>query len=387
MSRIPFNRLSLWWNHLILPFSFWVYLVGFRQGISLSSVSFCMLLLAASACMASFGYIVNDYFDRVPDRSVGKRNFFDGHSRTKTITIEAVVVGGAALWSLLPLRPFTIGLLLFECALFFIYSAPPVRLKNRNSGIVVDALYSRVVPVLTVLSFNEPLLWYSILLVCIWLFAIGIRNILLHQIDDVANDLTARQNTFVLKYGTRSTQHIILGLILPFELILSSIALILLMDQIDRIHIILPIFILTVILRFKVWRSQDRSLDIWEERVLFLPNNLYEDFLPIGLLVIVSISEPIGWLLVAVHLLVFPNSTGKLFNSIWSILLDLKMSVLSGYRTLVHYLRFRVLPQLRKVGGVVITRPIIWLFRLAGINLKKENLSVWEYIRQHLKKP
>jgi len=338
----------------------------------------------ASGCLAAIGYIINDFFDQAPDRISGKSNFFD-QAPIKSLSITALALSlGTAAWLLLPLEPSTISLLLLEVVLLVIYSAPPFRLKNHAVGVLADALYSRVVPVLTVLSLGDVLPLPSLLLVSIWMLLAGIRNILLHQISDVENDALANEQTAVLTIGIQRAKRLEPYFLLPLEFLLSIIALVMLSNHTSYIHLTLPLFLVLTLIRFKIWQPEHQSQAIWKERVLFLPNNFYEDVLPIGLLVVLSITNPSFWPLVGAHLLIFPHSSQKIFRDFVSIVSEMTNYFRARAKTAIEFLYYDVRPQLKKAISIVGNKPIIWVFLFAGVDLEKENLSAIGYFKKLL---
>lgn len=332
--------------------------------------------MVGSACLAAFGYIVNDYFDRVADRLVGKSNFFNNSPIRSAVISIAVIITGFSTWSMLPLKPLTVGLLFLELVLLFIYSAPLFRLKNRIAGVFVDAAYSRLIPVLTVLSFSEIQPQSTILFVSIWMLLAGTRNILLHQVSDLGNDQLAKEHTTVMRIGIRKTENIILRLLIPLEISVSVVSLFLLSQEHLTVSLLLPFFIGLMLIRFKIWRSEYQSRKIWKERMLFLPNNFYEDVMPIGLLMIFSLKNPSFWFLVLAHSLIFPNSTRKTIADIRLIMIAVAIRSRVIFVPLYY--------SLKKATSIAVNRPIIWIFLLAGVSLEEEKLSAWGYIKKHL---
>ena len=378
------TRFTSWWNHIILPLSFWIYLVGFKDGISYPAIQFCLLLLVASGCMAALGYAINDFFDQAPDRIAGKSNFFDQAPIKPLSIIVFTSVLGATAWLLLPLKPVTVSLLLLEFVLLFIYSAPPFRLKNRAVGVLLDALYSRVVPILAVLSLGNLLPVSSLIVLSIWMLLAGARNILLHQISDVENDALANEQTAVLKIGTQKAKRLILWFLLPLEFLLSIIALVMLSNHTSYIYLTLSLFLFLTLIRFKIWEPEHQSQTIWKERALFLPNNFYEDILPIGLLIVLSITNPSFWPLAGAHLLIFPHSSKKVFRDFMSIASEMANYIRPHTKTVIEFLYYDVRPQLKKGFSIVVNKPIIWVFLFAGVDLEKENLSAIGYCKKLL---
>jgi len=376
------TRFTSWWNHIILPLAFWVYLIGFNEGISYSAIQLCLLFLVASGCLAALGYIINDFFDQVPDRLAGKSNFFDSKPLQSFVTTVLVLGLGSSAWSLLPIKPATIGLLILEFVLLVIYSAPPFRLKNHISGVLVDALYSRVVPVLTVLSLGDMLPLPSLLLVSIWMLLAGIRNIFLHQVNDMENDVLTNEKTAVIRLGNQKAKRITLYFILPMEFLLLVVSMIVLSSHVSYIHFTLPVFLVLTLIRFKVWQLKYQSKELWTERALLLPNDFYADVLPLGLLVVFSIATPSFWPLVGAHLLIFPHSSRKTFRNLASIMSEIANYFLDRTKTTFKYLYCDVRPQVKKAISIAVNKPIIWVFLFAGVNLEKEKLSALGYIKK-----
>lgn len=377
-------RFSSWWNHAILPLSFWSYLIAFNGGFTVHALCFCALLLVGSALVAALGYIINDYFDRVPDRQVHKPNFFDGSViRSVTLTMSIVALG-VSIWSVLVVETLTIVLLVVECALFILYSAPPVRLKNKSLGIIADALYSRVIPVLTMLSFDSSFGNKFVLISAIWMLIAGVRNILEHQINDYEPDRLASQYTFVRKHGISKIKGYIFNYLLPIEAGLTILAVTMLHQVVTGLFWTLPAFLVYYVVRFKLWDTETWNLKVMEERVMYLSNNYYADFLPLGFLILLTIKKPVAWPIVIIHLVLFPGLSLKFVRDLKEISKSFWSFYLSQLLQLNDFIKYRFWPKVKLVLSKVVNWPIIRLFLCLGVNLEQEKLSAFQYIKRWL---
>lgn len=165
------------------------------------------LRLACAYILVGAGaYLLNDYSDLVPDSASGKWNAVQHTGKTVALILITI------LWSAGALIVYTLpgDLLLLlggQLLLLLLYSVKPFRLKERRiTGVVADALYAHVVPELMLLvlageyagipwSFAGCLLGFT--------FLTGLRDILVHQLNDAENDRFSGTKTLaVQKPGT-----------------------------------------------------------------------------------------------------------------------------------------------------------------------------------------
>ena len=169
-----------------------------------SSPHLLLLALASVAAWAAFGYAINDFADRATDRAAGKTNraaSMSGTSAAGVILVTGgVALGLAPLWS--PDGTATI-LVATGLALSAAYSMPPFRLKERGGfGLVAAAAAQWSLPVLAVAEI-EPHGWSTPAAGSIAAlgFAIGLRWIGVHQLQDLAADRRAGVRTYALMGG------------------------------------------------------------------------------------------------------------------------------------------------------------------------------------------
>ncbi len=166
------------------------------------------LLLIYIVSVGALGYFINDIFDITEDYRAGRKNYLEGISTSMRIlmVIVCIVVATIPAFVLPGIARTYLCLTAFQLLLFFLYSAPPFRLKKRGGGLVADALFSFLIPglIAIVLAGNKllsELLSSSIFIVALWLFFIGFRSILIHQIKDVEIDIRAGVKTFTTGHG------------------------------------------------------------------------------------------------------------------------------------------------------------------------------------------
>ncbi len=377
MQLLSSTRSALWWNHMILPWTFWVYLVAFQEPGLFQAVSSIVHITIGLSTVCILGYLINDYFDRSVDELAGKANFFQNKSKYHVLLIPAMMLLEGLVWYFLPITPISIALLCFQVLLLLMYSMPPIRLKVRGAGVLADATYTRVLPALIILSISplwrEELLWV-IVIGSLWMLMVGLRNILAHQLDDFGNDAQSGFRTFVHRFDGQKMQNFILWFILPIELALSAVALVLLSEFAPGLYWSMLAFLLFLIARFNLWRVKSWSLVRWRSLLLYLPNNLYDDFLPLIILVILGLKEPLILLGIPVHLLLFP----KVWKKIWA---DSKSAIANTW-AYIRFLGLKFYLGISFLFNLLVYR----VFLLFNIDLKKENLSMIGYLKKRFSK-
>lgn len=183
-----------------------------------------VLFLLASIGIAGFGHLLNDLMDLKQDERSGASNLV---ARRKPIQIALrfgfVLLASWLPWCWLPHSRSIWALLALEYGLFVAYSMPPIRLKERGIlGPSADALYGYTVPqTVSLLVFARlghvivPLWFYALL--GAWTFVMGLRHMLLHQLDDVANDEVTGTKTFVTLRGWRAAFTLMDRTLFPLE--------------------------------------------------------------------------------------------------------------------------------------------------------------------------
>lgn len=331
-------RSGQWWDHKVPPLiaaaALTVLPAGDLDGLALL-VDLCWFLLAAVG-VAAFGHVVNDLADIRSDAAAGKPNRSSSLSTVeRAAVVAATLAAGLLPWIWLPRTPAVLGLLGAEILLLVVYSVPPIRLKDRSAaGVLADALYAYVVPVLlTVAVFvavtgsdapPTPIL----VLVTLWMLLMGLRGILWHQIGDLANDRRAGVHTLATSIGIdRGTAA--LGWMVVAELVAAAASIATISAAIDG-----PWLAAFGVL-YVAYRAFQMSL-LWSEpvhlstlghpggRIRFLGfvllNEFVEKWLPLAALVALAIQEPVLWFAVAASVLLFRNALVEVLRrDIWEL--------------------------------------------------------------------
>ena len=189
-SKIPF---------MFIPLFLFLYregAAGERKSLLLAATYFVYLFF-----FFSFGYAINDYSDREIDRKVGKTNIMNELTEWQCRSVLALLIAGCLPMLALYFSPYLLLLFIFVYFWGAAYSVRPFRFKERGAaGLLVSSLAQRTIPLFPLLGISEGL-WK---MVCVWGalgFLVGLRYILIHQAEDLENDIKSGTRTFVKKNG------------------------------------------------------------------------------------------------------------------------------------------------------------------------------------------
>ena len=315
-------RFNTWWNFILPPILAFIYLfllllnIYWPEALIITGL-FLIWMIGA----ASFGYFINDLCDVKMDALADKKN--ETHQLSipiKTVIITLSLAIALTPWIFLSDSLFVFGLVIFHLILLVTYSVPPLRLKkNLYLGMICDILYSILIPLLIVMVTFSQLHEYkpSLILsgtILLWSFLKGFRNILLHQLDDKKNDARAGHYTFVHRIGPVKALNCIRFFILPFEFIVFSFLCVYLSILIDCFFIGFCVFLIFTFMKFSLWKIyiiRPRQLRF---RFLYFLNDFYEEWLPVTALVFLAMHQVEFLILLALHILLFPQKITKLFR-------------------------------------------------------------------------
>lgn len=234
-------RLSNPWNYKVPVLMGLTYVVVGVERIpvwlALQAMAWSLMTIVG---IAGFGYLTNDLGDRKADLAAGKPNLLAALSSVQIGGLLALFLGLALVpWIVFfPVSPLSIALLGAELLLFVLYVAPPFRLKERGFlGLVTDSLYAHALPcLLAMITFaaiggeRDPIdpgadIFPFMVMAVAWQFALGLRNILLHQMKDAENDRQSGLHTLVTRIGDRKTFLLLTNLMIPLEAIAWSVML------------------------------------------------------------------------------------------------------------------------------------------------------------------
>ncbi len=313
-ERLGFIRFFTWWNYKLPPLFgiafFFILYSNLSFGITLQRLAILIICMIGTA---GFGHYLNDLFDIETDKISGKQNSSSQHSTFRRVfTLLILLVLGLLPWFLF----YEVGELHFAVLavmlLFVLYSVPPVRLKNRGfSGIFSDTLYAHAVPAVVVsLAMLEGTrrtgeTFNLMLIVFLWQFFVGFRNIAFHQFEDFEQDRQSNTITWAVKIGAERIKKICLYIIHPLELFLFLIFWVALFHVSILGGVLLAAMIL---LRLYIYRFiyEKGYLSNWRNYFSFV-NNSYEEDIPIALLVSLCFINPAFVLVLILHCILFPE--------------------------------------------------------------------------------
>jgi 4-hydroxybenzoate polyprenyltransferase len=227
----PPSRFAVEWIRLSRP-SGWAqsklpFIVGAALLLSPPSTSAWTVIGIAATIVAwaAFGFGLNEIADRSPDARAGRVNRAAGLPRPSWVIFLALnasaALGLSFLWAH---DAVTAAFVLVGLALAVGYSVPPMRLKERGAlGLLAAAAAQWTIPILAASGaeaggWQDPAAWSMALLG----FALGIRWIIVHQLEDAPADRRAGVRTFVSMGGDVRT--LLMG-VLAAELTLLGLSL------------------------------------------------------------------------------------------------------------------------------------------------------------------
>jgi 4-hydroxybenzoate polyprenyltransferase len=302
-------RVQAWWSSKFSPLLGTFYAtICYVESPILPLIPRLLLLLSSLVVGATYVSVINDWTDLADDLAGGKRN----HLADKPAAFPVLVLVGCLLlglgmgiylWQLSILS----GLLyLGSWVVFSAYSLPPLRLKRRGlAGVLADASGSYFFPQLLAVSLVPtwtgrplPVWWY--ILVGVWAFACGVRNILYHQLGDAEADEQAKVNTWVRVRGMKFTQQV--GQLVAFPIELIGLALLLGLSKQWWPLIMLATYIGLEAFKGRLWQKHALVLD---PNARLLLAEYYEVFYPLGFLLVLLTRQLGAWLVLGGHVLFF----------------------------------------------------------------------------------
>lgn len=313
-------RTSLWWNTVVPQVMGWLYfcLLFYKTPAGLISKS-TLSFIGALIITASFGYLLNDFFDVTQDRATGKQNFFSGINRYASVVIlVSVLCMSVFLWMQIETGLLSDVLFLTQLISLAVYSAPPFRLKEKGiAGVLCDAFYGHINPVLITFSVFMPSVSldqvhiFLVVFLSIALALKGVRNIVLHQIEDRKKDRTSGTQTFVIQNGGLFALYFVNYLLrIEFIAVLGlSVVLCVLFPP-----VIISVFLFSIIwyLAFSGWKLAYLPPRQLKFKFLYFLNDYYENWLPAIFLLILVFKQSYLWPLLILHHSLFPGFIVKL---------------------------------------------------------------------------
>jgi len=366
------------WRTTLIPFVLgcvYLWLWWFGMAPSAGAVRLVVLSLMTTVGFASFGYVLNEWCDMADDTRAGKAIRFAFVRPWQRTAILLLTISLALMpWAWLPSNALSWVLISAQLGCFLIYSMPFPRLKRIPPlSVVLDAAYAYVIPLW--LSFHTYALFagegYAA-----WLFlllgaaaAIGLRGILLHQVDDVMNDARSGILTLPRMLGPSATSWTVLTLLVAevtlFLLFLAAMA----VRSGRPLAAVLSLLYLGH-LAVGLWKGRTglsmRFLPIIPQR--HLTDQFYQNSFPLAVLALLVFQHPLWLGIVPLHLLLLV-SREKLGQ--WRTA-ALNLAVPLYYRVF------------RRALNAAVNYPIFVLFLLFGVDLRAEKTSALGYLRGRL---
>ncbi|WP_316833083.1 UbiA family prenyltransferase [Pedobacter aquatilis] len=304
-----------WWEHKLVPLLLVAYATLIINDFPFEKAALRMLLIVGSVTAgAIYVSFINDITDIHDDLQAEKYNLMASKPKHFRLLIIMLCVIAGVLFGYF-IYPSVTALYFYIAAyiVFTLYSVPPARFKERGIlGVLCDATGAHVFPAMLIttdLHFSIGIKTNLTLLIAIgmWAFMFGLRGILWHQFQDRDNDIKSGTNTFAVKIKPTNfylAERVILGIELAglFVIFMQMISYWILLAVVGYAALVLirrNFFKrkITIILRPAVGEDQ------------FLMTDFYITFLPITLLIINAIHFKFGWLVLVVHIILFPKNT------------------------------------------------------------------------------
>lgn len=352
-----------------------MWLWWFNISFNAYTVWLTFLSLVTTVGFALLGYFINEFFDKASDAKAGKINklaFVSGSTQC------GIFIGSLLLtflpWVWLPSTLFSWCLITTQVGFFLMYSLPFPRFKEHTYlSLIIDASYAYVVPLL--LSFytfsliaEQPgfPLWFYLFSAAV--FFIGIRNIIIHQVNDVFKDAQTGMRTLPMVLGVSGTKKIV-QIIWLYESFLWLIFCLLLFFTSYIFFIYIIAYCIVSILFIANFFFNQRDL---YKQVLII-NHGYMYLYPIFMLFLLANLNLQWWILIPFHL----------------IFLVPHQYPLKAYHIAaqcMHQLHRVVVVHIRGIASKLVNYPIYHAFKMAGIDLIKENKTAADVLFKRKRK-
>lgn len=323
MNLIKIIRATEWWEYkfppiLLIPYFIILSDTNLNLFSAIYSVLFIIFALIVGAIYVS---ILNDITDIEEDNTAGKKNNMSKQSRFKQFFFLSIPMCLAFLFFwLLRKNSLAFTFYLLSYISFTLYSLPPFRLKKRGIlGLIADASGSQMLPSLFAVSFISYYSHYQlsiieILVIAVWSMSFGLRGILWHQFHDLENDVRSGLYTIVQRMSKTSTR--VTGTII---ITIELAAFLLLMHTIGNnyLYISLLLYITYILYRIKETNLQVIIVKYTKPNFEIVMNVFYQVFLPISILILISIDRSEFLVLTILHLLLFPSGFYKVIKNLF----------------------------------------------------------------------
>ena len=315
MKLLKFTRYSEWWEYKLVPLLVVGYSAIIINRFPIEKVALTLsIILLAIISGAIYVSVINDLTDINEDAIAGKNNRMAGISSSGRFAILfiSIIIG---LYFGYKFYPDMLSIYLFCSAylVFSLYSLPPIRLKKRGIwGVFCDAMGAHLFPALLMITHITFILGGKLNLIFliatgIWAFCYGLRGILWHQFYDRDNDIKSNTNTFASKIEPKDFK---LSELTIFAIEIATLSI--MIYHIFNLWLFLSLLsylFLVLIRKFGFKYETVLILSPVSAPYQLLMNDFYLVFLPLSLLLEISLYNVYGWIVLCLHLLLFPRKT------------------------------------------------------------------------------
>ncbi len=255
------------------------------------------------------------------DRKAGKKNIALNVNVPKRIfLLIGLLALGILPWFFLGMNSISFYLWIGIIVSLILYTIKPFRFKERGIlGVFLDAAYGHVLPVLVLLfllhSKFQPDFKYSLLLLVVIIiitFLKGLRNIINHQLNDRKSDKINEVNTFVLSFSPLASLNLLNRYIIPIEGTGLLFFHLVLAFTIPVFPLFFLFFMTLIYFSFSAWKWFKMPRRQLRFKFLYFLNDYYEYYLPLFCLLYLIYVNPIFFIILILHLILFPNLIKKI---------------------------------------------------------------------------
>lgn len=323
MFFVKLVRGTEWWEYKLALFAALGYATAVVGGVPIADAIWHILFyMLATAISFTYVSLINDFTDLEEDRAVGKKTGMLSLSpRMRWVALGTCIALGVYVGYLMWPDSRSVFFFASTWVVFTLYSVPPFRWKSKGIlGVLCDATGVHLFPTLLMVSGVSHALGITLqpfwfLTLAIWSLAFGVRGILWHQVLDRKNDIQTGISTFATKIPIHYLRPIAIVL---FVVEMTCFFGMLSMINYPTMWVALLCYCILVAIRYTRYNNVPIIMVTPENRstqVLML--DYYHAFFPVSLLLIASLSQPWVWLILLIHIGLFPASLMLILRDYW----------------------------------------------------------------------
>lgn len=280
-----------------------------------------LVLISSLGFYFMYGFLINDFFDMPHDIAAGKKRPIQKIPKIAFIRIILGVVFISTLHLLYLKYLSYIATYVLAYLLATLYSAPPIRFKSRGlSGIIVNGLIEKVLPVLAVFTFFEHFGIDTVIFLATS-FSAQFAEAMTHQINDYETDLRNGIRSFVVDMGIKKALRTFKKLVIPLSMTLVIFLCVLICVEVPHgiphgIFVVVAVVgayvALSVLISKGKLSREEGVFPLYMSCPYFLINNAFPPFLAF----ILSIVSPLNIILLVVALGSQYHMVEIFFNSV-----------------------------------------------------------------------